>query len=152
MEARVGLLKCFWLIICAFFAFWIDLVGFWLIFRNFHQKWLQNGPKSGRAWAVPADPQKNHEHHRISHGLKPLRQGSFCFWSPFGWGKLWVKGQKTCHKRTPQNCPKGSPWREVGGECFAPLNLGILSYDRKTDQKVGIVCDHRTSPITPRHQ
>ena len=34
----------------------------------------QNDPKVGRVWILPVQMEENYDHHRISHGLKPLRQ------------------------------------------------------------------------------
>ena len=42
----------------------------------------QNGPKVGRVSVLPAVARENHDYHRISHGLKPLIHGSFCFQRP----------------------------------------------------------------------
>ena len=36
--------------------------------------WCQNGPKIGRVSVFPGVLRANHDYHRISHGLKPMRQ------------------------------------------------------------------------------
>ena len=50
-----------------------------LIWRRFGSQrhvlvpgWSKNGSKRGLSERVPVVIKKNHEHHRISHGLKPL--------------------------------------------------------------------------------
>ncbi len=44
------------------------------IFHVFGSEWSKNDPKVGRVPDVPVQMEENGDHHRISHGLKPLIQ------------------------------------------------------------------------------
>ena len=93
--------------------FLIDPDTFWRIFIKFDPQRCQNRSKICLGEKDPVQMEENGEHHRISHGLKPLVFWSFCFWRFFWWWKLWVEDEKTNRKRTSLNCPKGPPGRKL---------------------------------------
>ena len=61
--------------------------------------------------------------------------------------KLVVLGTKPMDRPVLLHAPRYYKYLQIVNSSFK-LNLGIRGYDRKTDQKIQIVCVHRGGPIT----